>query len=189
MGYAESIARAYDAATPAQHERGAAWYADYAERLARHATDAGVDFDIACAIVGVSSINTRPEPALRWTSEVLRGRMGGHLPLVCERATSILASAIDFETAREIACPAASPSRKVRSFACNVRTGGQTCEHDVPCVTIDRWAHFVAVDGARKDVPSGRMYERVADAYRTVAAERGIPVAILQAVVWVTVAE
>jgi hypothetical protein len=120
---------------------------------------------------------------------MMHGGTGGHLPLVVSRALDILTSAVDFETARDIACPSTSPSRKVRSFTCNVRTGGQTCEHEVPCVTIDRWAHFVATDGARKDVPSGKMYERVADAYRQVAAERGIPVAILQAVVWVVVAE
>lgn len=189
MGYVESIRAAYANVTSEHHERGADWYRDYAERLARHASDSGVNFDIACAIVGVSSINTRPEPGLRWTSEVMRGRTGGHLPLVCERAATILQTATDFETAREIACPSTSPSRKVRSFTCNVRTGGQTCDHDVPCVTIDRWAHFIATDGTRKDVPSGRMYDRVADAYRTVAAELGIPVAILQAVLWVTVAE
>ena len=157
MEYTESIRRAYDAASSDQRERGAEWYRDYAERLAQHAEQAGVNFDIACAVVGVSSINTRPEPGLVWTARMLNGATGGHLPLVVSRARSILSDAADFETAREIACPSTSPSRKVRSFTCNVRTGGQTCDHDVPCVTIDRWAHYVATDGERKDVPSGRM--------------------------------
>jgi hypothetical protein len=114
---------------------------------------------------------------------------------VCERAASIIAAdaatddGADFDTLRDIACPETSPSRKVRSFGCNVRTAGEPCEHGTACVTIDRWAHYVATDGERKDVPSGPLYERIADAYRQVAAERGIAPAILQAIVWVTVAE
>jgi hypothetical protein len=178
MGYAESIRNAYVNATSEQHARGRAWYADYSARLYAAASERDVNFNVACAVVAVSSINTRPEPGLRWTLETLDGRRGGHLPLVCERAASIIAAdsetddGADFDTLRNIACPESSPSRKVRSFGCNVRTAGETCEHDVPCVTIDRWA-----------------YERIADAYRTVAAELGIAPAILQAVVWVTVAE
>ena len=189
MTYAESIRRAYDNASAEQRERGAAWYADYSQRLYTAADAANTDFGVACGIVAVSSINTRPEPGLRWTVEVMNGRRGGHLPIACERAEHILSVAEDFETAREIACPSTSPSRKVRSFGCNIYTMGETCTHDVPCVTIDRWAHFVATDGERKDVPSGPLYERVADAYRQVAADLGIAPAILQAIVWVTVAE
>jgi hypothetical protein len=191
MTYAESIRRAYDAATSEQRERGIAWYADYSQRLYTLADAANVPFAAACGIVAVSSINTRPEPGLRWTSEVMNGRKGGHLPIAVERAAHILDAAeeLDFDGARDLACSPESDARKVRNFGCNVYTMGQPCEHGTACVTIDRWAHYVATDGARKDVPSGKMYDRIADAYREVAAELGMAPAILQAIVWVTVAE
>jgi len=183
-----AVVAAVRSATSEQTERGTVWYADYGRRVRRAAREAGVPFAAACAIIGVSSINTRPEPGLRWAVATMAGHVGGHLPLAVSRAAAILAErGAPFDRLRDIACPATSPSRKVRSFACNVRTGGRECRHAVPCVTIDRWANFIAT--GRKDVPSGPAYERVAAAYREAAAILGLPVAIVQAIAWVTVAE
>ena len=190
MDYEKSIATAYENATAEQRARGEAWYRDYGRRVRTEARRASVPVGAAMALVGVSSINTRPEPGLRWAIRTMAGETGGHLPLVVARGAAIMAArALPFDALRDIACAPTSPSRKVRSFACNVRTGGAVCRHAEPCVTIDRWAHYVATNGTRKDVPSGPQYERIATAYRNVAARLGIAPAILQAIVWVTVAE
>lgn len=189
MDYTASILRAYDAATPDAHERGRAWYADYRERLAQHAAETGTPMHRALGVVAVSSINTRPEPGLAWARRFMAGERGGHLPMVCDKAERILA-AETFEAARDIATPfEPNGPRKVRSFACNVATGGDACDHPEPCVTIDRWATYVATDGAEKSVPKGRKYDALAAAYRDAAAARNVPPAVMQAVTWVTVAE
>lgn len=186
----DSILRAYDNATAEESARGRVWYPDYRDRTLRHAAETGTPEHRALGIVAVSSINTRPEPGLAWSRKVMQGETGGHLPLACERAAQILASAETFEEARDIATPyAPTGPRKVRSFACNVRTGGETCEHPEPCVTIDRWAIYIWSDGAEKSVPKGRKYDRIAADYRAAAEARGVTPATMQAVTWVTVAE
>ena len=185
-----NIRAAYDAASIAQRERGESWYRDYGVRIAQHANDANVPVDAACAIVAVSSINSRPEPGLSWSVRIMNGATGGHLPLVCERAARIMADRwASFDTLRNIACDETSPRRKVRSFACNIRTLGLPCEHGDACVTIDRWANYVATNGKDKSVPAGPKYDALARAYRMVAADLGIAPAIVQAVTWVMVAE
>ena len=189
MDYEASIRTAY--ANLTDTVRGRSWYRDYRATLNAAAKDASVPTFKAYGIIGVSSINTRPDVGMKWTIATMNGTVGGHLGIAVKRAAAILSSARSFNQARDIACApdAKSGARKVRNFSCNVATGGNPCKHDVPCVTIDRWAHYVATNGERKDVPTGATYDAVASAYRTVAAELGIAPAILQAVLWVSVAE
>ena len=190
MAYVESILRAYDAATPDKHARGRSWYADYRAELADHARATGTPMHRAVGVLAVSSINTGPVQGMRWTARTLAGGTGGHLGAVCDKAQRILATADTLDAARDIATPyTPNGSRKVRSFACNIATGGETCTHDVPCVTIDRWAHYIATDGADKSVPKGRAYDELAEAYRTAATMRGVSPAVMQAVTWCVVAE
>jgi hypothetical protein len=80
-------------------------------------------------------------------------------------------------------------AHKTTSFHCNL-TG---CAHGgQECVTIDRWA-LCAAYGCRHDkdssascgrVPTGEEYVRVADCYRTLAAEYGMQGRALQAAIW-----
>jgi len=179
-------------ARPAWSERGASWYLDYRAEL-----DAGrpanVTLDVACAIVGLSSINTGPERGMTWTLATLHGASGGHVPTAVLRAVPIMqrAATLTFEEARELAVPFdPKGSRKVRSFACNVRTGGAPCqcEHGA-CVTVDRWANRIATGDDDAGVPKGAEYDAVAAAYRLAAERIGIAPAILQAILWVAVAE
>ena len=185
--YAANIRAAY-LATDGRESRGHDWYRSYAQRLRRAAREAGATFGQACGLIGVSSINTNPTQGINWAIATMNGATGGHLPLVVTRGAAILTAAT-FEAARDLACPATSDARKVRNFACNVHTYGKVCRHDVPCVTIDRWANRIATGNPKAGVPKGKAYDAVADAYRMVAAEFGLAPATLQAILWVTVAE
>jgi hypothetical protein len=185
------ILETYNSANPDQIVRGATWYARY--RISVDRSRGSHAIENACAVIGVSSINTNPAQGLNWARKFMNGETNrGHLDLVVSRAELILSTVnaqSSFDTLRDIAGPSTSPARKVRNFACNVYTAGETCTHIVPCVTIDRWANRIATGDAKSGVPSGKNYDAVADAYRNVAVQLDIPVAILQAITWVVVAE
>lgn len=186
--YERNILATFNAATPDQIVRGSVWYSDY--RNLAIANSNGFTLEQVCGLVGVSSINTNPAQGMRWISKFTRGISGGHLPIVCSRGSAILSlTNPSFDTVRDIACPATSPAMKVRNFACNTFTGGMTCTHEIPCVTIDRWANRIATGDDKAGVPTGKRYVEIANAYRNVALALSIPVAVLQAITWVVVAE
>jgi hypothetical protein len=184
----DRILEAFNSANADQIARGTVWYSEYRSLAITNGNNLSIE-QIA-GLVGVSSINTNPAQGMRWISKFARGIAGGHLPIVCERGTQIIAATNStFDAIREIACPSTSPARKVRNFACNTYTGGATCKHEIPCVTVDRWANRVATGDAKAGVPSGKNYDAIANAYRNVAITLNLPVAIVQAITWVVVAE
>ena len=169
-------------------DRGTAWYSNYRELLNNNRGT--VPLKNACGVIAVSSINTNPTQGMNWATKFMRGVLNGHLQVACNRAATILTMLEDnLDAILYTACPATSPARKVRNFGCNVFTGGMHCSHIVPCVTVDRWANRIATGDMKAGVPSGKNYDAIADAYRSVAQIVGLPVAILQAITWVSVAE
>lgn len=185
--------RIYDvfvSANEDQTTRGFNWYSEY--RALLRANSNGFTIEQACGVIGVSSINTNPARGMKWARDFMHGLIErGHLDIAVYRASVILVEMPNatFDEIRDTACSPKVKARKVRNFACNTYTAGAECNHAVACITVDRWANRIARNDFTLGVPSGADYDAVAQAYRNVAAYVNLPVAVLQAITWVVVAE
>lgn len=189
------IRAAWEAASDADRSAGRAWYAR-AESAAADmaaAAPAGIGPWRAAAVLAALS------PRTQWVQNVTGARLAceaaGRMaadPLFSEPddiAAAVTAAAAPYalgESVRKAARiltgehPAAVlGGPKVRAFFANI-----TGDHDA--VTIDVWAARVAF-GGYAPVPAGRLYDRLADAYRAVAAEVGESPRDVQAATWIAI--
>jgi hypothetical protein len=173
---------------------GATWYADENMMLARVCIETRTDLFRGACYIGASSINTGPEHGRRWVYARLRGDYSiGHVPAAVSAWGRVTMSAT-WTDAREALTVATSKARKVKNFACNVLTGGEPCEHSVPCATMDRhMLRLATYDNVAafttKKVPEGATYDLIADALRRLADEVNMTPANLQAILWVALAD
>jgi hypothetical protein len=168
---------------------GAGWYAAEHDMLQDAIADTPYTLWQGSCAIGASSVNSGPRLGRIWAYARMHGDDSiGHVPVaVAAYHRAMLAP--DWDTARRALITPKSAARKIMSFACNVYTGGQPCEHETVCVTADRWMARVMTWGAFNGVPEGARYDAMAEAMRIVAAEYDVYPAVLQAVVWVAVAD
>lgn len=170
-------------ASAAEYAEGKSWYPT-AGRLAAVIADATAS-DVATAGAVIAALSPRNPWAWNVADAyavlthaqrpTTRDGNAAKLPRVTtfnsnrDRAISFAAGASDWTSA----------APKVRSFVANIMG-------DYRAVTVDVWAIRCATGGALDAVPSRKgAYQRVADAYRAVAAELGILPAEAQAIAWV----
>lgn len=168
--YVTNILAVYDAASPDAIADGTDWYPRMTAIIAEHAERTGRDMLTVAAVYAATSINTPwKRNVVLATIALETGRLdSGTLGMVCDKVNAVL-SGIDVDTALV--------GDKVRSFARNLAG-------DTDAVTVDRWAHRVATNGAESSVPTGKRYATVAAAYRVAASMRNVDPATMQAVTW-----
>jgi hypothetical protein len=170
----DAILECYDGTGERVRARGRRWYARMTVITTGHAGRHGVDPISIGGVWAAYSQNTPWGRNMRLASGHVRGRIGGTLGDSIRKATACLAgSTIDAETKD-------ADAFKVRNFARN-------CSGDTFAVTVDRWALRIAyrLGSVGGYVPTGREYERLADAYRAAAAARGETPADMQAITWI----
>lgn len=190
----------YAAADPAMLADGLAWYDTAADMIRADADRFGVPFSTAAAVYAACSINAswaaNVTIARKWLAYAAGGTRPTGLPAVAARCDDAVANRPDTFAAAWSTVLRGGDARgsKVASFVANFH--GHT-----DFVTVDRWAMVgagqatasVNVKGKvtpcerHSKAPKGPKYDRVADAYRAVAAELGITPRELQAAVWVAV--
>lgn len=195
-----AIRRNYRAADPAMLADGLAWYDSAADMIRADAETYGVPYSTAAAVYAACSINAswaaNVTIARRWLQYATGGTRPSGLSAVAVRCDAAITARVDTFEAAWSAVLQGGDARgsKVASFCANFH--GRT-----DFVTVDRWAMAgagqctVTVNAKGKrtpcdthsKAPKGPKYDRVADAYRTVAAELGITPRELQAAVWVAV--
>lgn len=190
----------YAAADPAMLADGMAWYESAAAMIREDAAAYGVPFSTAAAVYSACSINAswaaNVTIARRWLAYATGADRPSGLATVATRCEAAIAERVETaaDAFRVVLQGADARGSKVASFCANFH--GQT-----DFVTVDRWAMVGAGQAettvnARGKVtpcdthskaPKGPKYDRVADAYRAVAADLGITPRELQAAVWVAV--
>lgn len=171
--YADNINTRYLQATEDQCIRGAAWYRT-ANQLAAMIAD-GDTRTGAGVIAALSANKSWPENTKLATRALGSGKATGHVKDAILKATRIMNGA-DPETVLPM------HAKTGNFFLCIADP-----EHPT-AVCIDRHAHDVAV-GRRfgnddRGLSAKGRYAALADAYRIVAARRGIAPATLQAITW-----
>lgn len=198
---ADAIRRNYAAADADTARDGLAWYSDAETLIRADAEQYGLPVSTVAAVYAACSINASWKAnqtiARRWlqyaTGQTERPGGLATVQARCDRAVTERPET--FEHAFEIVLAGADArGSKVASFVSNFHG-----REDF--VTVDRWA-MVGAGLAETTVnpkgrttpcethskaPKGVKYDRIADAYRTVAAEFGIAPRDLQAVVWCAV--
>lgn len=173
--YVTSILAVFDTATPAAIADGTEWYPAMHRIMREHAARSGMTARQCAAIYAATSINTPWKRNMVLAAQAIAdgGLHAGTLGMVCRKVNGIIAgNDIDSTLTSDPA------NRKLVNFTRNL-------SGDYDAVTVDRWAHRVATNGNRSDVPSGKTYETIADAFRTAARMRGVSPATMQAVTWV----
>ena len=175
--YADRITAAYDAADADAVAAGLAWYGRAESTIAGLAQTYGISRDAAAGVVAVLSPRSRWQTNLEWAESVLRAaQSGAECPAVSMGANRSKAWSIANGADPE----SVVSGPKVTAFWANLRG-------DDTYVTVDVWAARAAgVDKDGAKLNRSEMAELQA-AYRQAAERRGIPVAHLQAVVWVHV--
>lgn len=173
--YVSNILAYYDRASDAERADGAEWYPAMYRIMREHAETSGLTVGQVAAIYAATSINTPWARNLALAAQAIAdgGLNGGTLGMVCRKVNAIIAGA-DIDTT----LTADPNNRKLVNFRRNL-------SGDYQSVTVDRWAHHVATDGACRTVPTGKGYDALADAYRDAAARRNVDPATMQAVTWV----
>jgi hypothetical protein len=175
MDYVTSILSVYDRADADAVRDGEDWYPAMFRLMREHAATSGLSVRQCAAIYAATSINTPWARNLELAARAIAdgGLSGGTLGMVVRKVNAIVAGAdIDGTLTSD------PRNRKIVNFTRNL-------SGDYDAVTVDRWAHRVATNGERDDVPTGALYETLAEAYRTAAAMRGVTPATMQAVTWV----
>jgi hypothetical protein len=168
------IRASHDAATLEERSAGLGWYHS-AQQLARYLADRyQTTVPVAAAVIAAHSQNAHWRVNVARAEAQLAGR-----PTGLGRAIAMGARAIaDPENALDYVV-----GPKIHPFACNIAG-------DLSVVATDRWAQRAGF-GTRDDRVCDRLIERkgVRDtlilAYGKVAADVGLPPAVLQAIVWV----
>ena len=188
----------YHAADAAMAADGLAWYTDAERLIAADAAEYGLPHSTVAAVYAACSINAswaaNRTIARRWLQYATgRAERPSGLETVAVRCDAAVAERPEsFEDAWSIVLQGGDArGSKVASFVANFH--GRT-----DFVTVDRWAMVGAGLATAEPNGKGRMtpcerhskapkgvkYDRIAQAYRDVAAELGIAPRDLQAVVW-----
>lgn len=179
----ENILTMYEDTSPDLHEAGAAWYPDANAWYAYQAKAFGVSLRVVAAVVSALSPRNRWKRNLSDAQQILgmaQKKRVDHFPK-CATFSKNVEKAIKIIRLNQPELADSSP--KTRAFL--------KCLENPECdeVVIDVWAQRVAEgDMSRKATfISEKNYKVYADAYREAAHRVDIPVASLQAIVWVTV--
>ena len=176
MDMIANLLTAYDNASAADANEGAAWYAD-AQAFAR-ALAAGSVLSVqhAAGVIAALSPRVRWDTNMRGAAAIvdaaIRGDVQpvvGGLPTNREKAWRIA----NGESPEQIL-----GGQKVRAFYANIMG-------DEDSVTVDVWAARAALGEYNNESIPARMYEAIADAYRLAADARGVSPMVMQATVWV----
>lgn len=175
MNYTDAIIATYDRATDDDRANGHNWYRDMVRTIADQAQSSSLTVSQCAAIYAANSINTPWVRNIKLATLAIaqNGMSGGTLGMIVRKVNAII-DGHDIETTLT-ADPA---NRKIVNFWRNL-------SGDFDAVTVDRWAHRVATNGERSDVPSGARYSEIAEAYRMAASQRGIDPATMQATTWI----
>ena len=175
--YTERILGTYDGADGETVAAGLAWYGRAESTIAGMAQTYGVTRDAAAGVVAVLSPRSRWSTNLQWAEAILAARGNPEAPAVSTTANRAkawsIANGADPETVVN--------GPKVSAFWANLRG-------DSSYVTVDVWAARAAgIPMAEGEYLTRTDMRELQAAYRQAAERRGIPVAHLQAVVWVAV--
>jgi hypothetical protein len=174
MTYIESILATYDKASEQDIADGTEWYPAMFRLMREHSKRSGYTVAQCAAVYAATSINTPWKRNLVLAAQAIaeHGLHAGTLGMVCRKVNAILSGA-DIDSSLT-----ADPSNmKLVNFRRNL-------SGDYQSVTVDRWAHRVATDGARSDVPSGKRYHEIVEAFKQAAIARNVNPATMQAVTW-----
>lgn len=175
MDYTDNILAVYDSATLDQIGDGADWYPAMRRIMREHSATSGLTVRQCAAIYAATSINTPWSRNLALAAKAIEdgGLHAGTLSMVCRKVNDIIDGA-DIDTTLT-----SNPDNlKLVNFTRNL-------SGDYQSVTVDRWAHRVATNGERGDVPKGKTYRAIASAYVEAAALRNVSPATMQAITWV----
>lgn len=176
MDYAANIRTVLARATVEDVMLGTDWYRTAHATATRLGSEYGIGTDTAARVIAVLS------PRKRWAENVAAAET-----LMRAHATGSPVWAIpgmfgaNIRKANLIMAgdPDMLKGPKVTRFYQNI----MGIDHEV---TVDVWAARAASDG-EIEAPNLTQYREIADAYRTVAHEQGIPASALQAVVWTVI--
>lgn len=173
-----NITAAYASATLADRAAGLAWY-DRADRAAdRIAAAHGIDRVAAAAIIAALSPRSRWSTNLQAADRIAAANAAGRSRAPRVGLGDARRKAWRIARGADPADVLGGP--KVRAFFANI-TG------DRRAVTVDVWATRAAYGRTDCPLPTGRRYDRLADAYRAVADRLGVAPRELQAAVWIHV--
>lgn len=172
------ILDAYDKASASDMAEGERWYET--ARITAEALSAGTNISPAQAAGVIAALS----PRVRWESNV---RAAAEIIRAARRdpdanPPNVAGYYRNVKKAWKIAT-GWSPENvlggpKVTSFYSNICGDEQS-------VTVDVWAARLAEGCSNKNGPSGKRYERIADAYRMAASARDVSPMIMQATTWV----
>lgn len=181
MNHAPNIRAVYDSATEVQRQRGIAWYREVYDQMFDLSREYLVTVEQAAAVFARVSPRNSYGTNLTLARQILHLHSNGvtlrrgYLSAGLDGAARVLAG----EDPRTVLT-----SDKVRAFfECIVSAG------DTDHVCVDRHAYSLAWNqrSFTNDVRITKSgYRRIADAFREVAAEVGLPAAQVQATAWLT---
>jgi hypothetical protein len=175
VSYIDNILAVFDSADEQAVREGTEWYSAMAVIMREHSRLSGYSVAQCAAVYAANSINTPWTRNLALAASAIdnRGMSNGTLGMVIRKVNAILqGSDIDSTLSKD------KNNLKLKNFYRNL-------SGDFDAVTVDRWAHRVATNGEKSNVPTGKLYNEIADAYRTAAAMRGVTPAAMQAITWV----
>lgn len=197
--YRDRIVASYLAASDADREAGARWYARAESECARIAAETGFSRHRIAAVIAVLS------PRTRWAENIRAAESAAHAAARALRddfaaelcggmresvAAAVAAALADYGLRDPIRKAGAilagsDPAEivsgpKVSAFFANL------CG-DRDAVTVDVWAQRVACGKWQDRAPAGAQYETLADAYRAAARVLGVDAVAVQAAVWVAI--
>lgn len=189
---AESIAkrlvRAYERTTDTERAAGIAWYRRANDVVHALATDYGVDVPTVARVIAVLSPNNRWQSNLLGAETALRFHGLGYAPQSAFGRCGTYNVNVTKAWRIMDGDPSALSGPKVTAFAANLMG-------DTDYLTLDSWAVRIAIgwtrarnfrDGSGVQSP-GRYRSAIDRGYRMAAARVGLPVAHLQAILWVHV--
>jgi hypothetical protein len=170
---------------PWNHDNGLAWYRNANKTLRGLAVEHGHSLETVAGIAAVLSPGTRWEQNLRDVMAVLQD--GADAVVTTYHPNQVKAvKLLNGDTFDAVACKNKNTGNKVRSFYDNLLR-----PDDSEAVTIDRWVVRALYRDADKKLSrvfsSAKVYDEIADAFRKVAADRGLRPCELQAMVWLQV--
>jgi len=170
----------HDAADPA-NVAGAQWYGRGRAHARRMAREHGTTVRTAAGVIAALSPRVRWEQNLEYADRVLEHAAHGPVQTIpCPNLGVFSGSSIKAWRISLGERPlSVLGGLKTRAFYRNL-------SGDLAHVTVDVWAaRAVGIEGGITD----RTYERIAAAYTEAARLRGIPPAVMQAIVWVAIRE
>ena len=181
MEFEDMVARildAYDKSSASDMAEGERWYET--ARVTAAALSAGTNISVeqAAGVIAALSPRVRWETNVRAAAEIIsaaRRDPDANPPNVAGYYRNVKKAwkiATGWQPENVLGGP------KVTSFYANI------CGDEYP-VTVDVWSARLAEGKSNKNGPSGKRYERIADAFRMAASARGVSPMVMQATTWV----